>query len=115
MTQKTPNTKPGRPSPMRVLRSWLFRERAVRGACAIELDVVDNQITREESAVGQAVSQAARLERRLEAVRAAMQAALTDAVSPGVVDRGEAHRIAQHLLTASIDARRHTQQLEGLT
>lgn len=36
---------------MRMLRAWLFRERAVRGPAAIELEIVDMQIQRELAAL----------------------------------------------------------------
>jgi len=54
------------PSPMRILRAWLFRERSVRGVGAIELDVVDQQITREETALRTAGAEAVAIESSLD-------------------------------------------------
>jgi hypothetical protein len=103
------------PSPMRMMRAWLFRERAVRGPNAIELDVVDRQITREERAVGTAAGEAATIERRLHRARQAMRAAITDKKTPGVIDADETRVIARALVGTSVAAHHHTERLEALT
>lgn len=102
-------------SPMRMLRAWLFRERAVRGPGAIELDVVDRQVTREEQAVSAAAGEAASLEKRLQRACARFRAALTDKKTPGVVDADESRGIARELVGAKVDAHHHTERLEALT
>lgn len=57
------------PSPMRILRAWLFRERSVRGVGAIELDVVDQQLSREETALHTAGAEAVAIESSLNRAR----------------------------------------------
>jgi hypothetical protein len=103
------------PSPTRTLRAWLFRERAVRGPAAIELDVVDRQLTREETAVRTCVGEAKRIETGLQKARVALQSALTDRRTPGIVTADESRAIARSLNTVAVDATHHTQQLEALT
>lgn len=102
------------PSPMRILRAWLFRERAVRGPAALELDIVDRQVAREEVAGRAAAGEAATIARRLERVRAALRAAITDNRTPGIVDRDETRAIARQLNGTSVAAHRHTERLEAL-
>jgi hypothetical protein len=104
-----------KPSPMRILRAWLFRERAVRGPGAIELGVVERQVDREVAAIGSAVSAAAGIERRLDRVRGQLRAALTDRKTPGIVDADESRGIARALNGTSVVAHNHTAELEALT
>lgn len=103
-----------KPSPMRMLRAWLFRERAVRGPAAIELDVVDRQITREEASIAQAVGESSAVENRLQKVRNEVRTALTDGVTPGVIDTAEARAICRHLIGTAVAAHKHTKHLEEL-
>lgn len=102
-------------SPMRILRAWLFRERAVRGPCAIELDVVDRQVTREEQSVQTAAGEAATIEQRLEHARKTLRAAMTDLETPGVIDADETRALARELIGTSVAAHHHTERLEALT
>lgn len=103
------------PSPMRIVRAWLFRERAVRGPAAIELDVVERQVDRETAAVCTARDDAAGIERLLQNVRNAVQAAITDRETPGVIDSAETRKIARQLIGTTIAAHHHKQQLDSLT
>lgn len=103
------------PSPMRMLRAWLFRERAVRGPCAIELDVVDRQITREQAAVTAASGAAAGIESRLHRLRQSFRAALIDPKTPGIIDAEETRMLARELIGTSVAAQRHVEKLEALT
>lgn len=57
------------PSPMRMLRAWLFRERTVRGAADIALDVAERQVAREERVVHHVCDEASEIDRRAEEVR----------------------------------------------
>lgn len=100
------------PSPCRILRAWLFRERAVRGPAAIELDVVDRQLTRETAAVTAAAGAAAGIEQKLERARRELAA---DLANDGIVDANEAKRLARLLNGTNLAAHRHTQTLEALT
>jgi hypothetical protein len=102
------------PGPMRIVRAWLFRERAIRGPSAIELDVVDRQVTREEDAVSAATEDAAQLERRLQRVRDKVRGAMIDPVTPGVIDAAETRAIARELIGTSVAAHHHTEQLKEL-
>lgn len=99
---------------MRILRAWIFRERAVRGPAALELDVAERQIVREQAEVQFAVTEAGRIEHRLTAARSALREALTDATSPGVIDAAETRRLARVLVGAKINAAAHARHLEGL-
>jgi len=99
------------PSPMRILRAWLFRERSVRGVGAIELDVVDQQITREETALRTVGVEAVAIESSLDRARRQVRAALTDERTPGQIDATEARAIAR----TSVKAHHHTLNLEKLT
>lgn len=98
------------PSPMRMLRAWLFRERAVRGPGAIELDVVERQISREEQAVGAAAGEAAGIEHNLDTAKQNLRSALAD----GVITIDEARTLARSLVRTSVRAHQHTQKLEAL-
>lgn len=100
---------------MRMLRAWLFRERAVRGVSAIELDIVDNQITREQQSVSAAAGEAATIEQRLLRVRETLRAAITDKATPGVVDAAESRALARALIGTSVAAHHHAERLEALT
>ena len=99
-----------KPSPMRILRAWLFRERAVRGPAAIELDVVERQVDRESAAVSAAAGAAAGIERRIDGAKTSLRAALAD----GVVDASEARALARSLVRTSLAAHEHTCRLEAL-
>lgn len=103
------------PSPMRILRAWLFRERSVRGVGAIELDVVDQQITREETALRTAGAEAVAIKSSLDRARRQVRAALTDERTPGQIDATEARAIARILIGTSVKAHHHTAHLEKLT
>lgn len=96
---------------MRILRQWLFGERAIRGGGAIELDIVERQIDRETAAVSAEAGAAAGLERRLQGVRDELARDLAD----GVVDLNEARRLARKLNGTAMEAHLHTQKLEALT
>lgn len=98
-----------------MLRAWLFRERAVRGPSAIELDVVERQIVREQAAVSAEAGAAAGIEHRLQRVRDRLRAAMTDKKTPGVIDADETRGLARELVGASVDAHHHTAKLEALT
>lgn len=102
------------PAPMRVVRAWLFRERALRGPGAIELDVLDRQVTREQQQVGLAAGESARIERRLQRVRERVRAALVDRRTPGLIDATETRGIARELVGTSVAAHHHTRRLDGL-
>ncbi len=104
-----------KPSPMRILRAWLFRERAVRGPCAIELDVVERQVAAEEQQVRCAVGEAGRIEAGLQRARDRLRAALTDRHSPGVIDAAESRALAGDLVRATVASHHHTKRLEQLT
>ena len=99
---------------MRMLRAWLFRERAVRGVGAIELDVVERQIDREQAAVGNAAGEATDIEQRLQRVRREFSAAMTDRRSPGIIDASESRKIARALIGTAVTALHHTTHLEAL-
>ena len=109
--QNNPVPAKRRVSPMRALRQWLFGERALRGPAAIELEVVDRQITREENGVQAATAEALALRDELTAARAERAADLKD----GVMDGKEALHLARTLMRCSIDANRHEKTLEALT
>lgn len=102
-------------SPLRVMRAWLFRERAVRGPAAIELDVLQRQVDREHAAVSAEAGAAAGIEQRLDRVRQKLHAALTDDHTPGVVDEAESRVLARALIGTSVAAHHHTARLEALT
>lgn len=108
MSDKTRATTP---SPVRVMRAWLFRERAVRGPAAIELDVFERQVDRESAAVSAAAGDAAVIERRLQGIREELASDLAD----GVVDADEARRLARKLNGTAVHAHHHTEKLEALT
>lgn len=101
-------------APMRLLRAWLFRERALRGPAAIELDVVEHQINRETAAVAAASVEAGVIEAGLARVRCSVHAALTDAKTPGVIDSSEARGIARQLIRSTIKAQHHSNHLKTL-
>lgn len=100
---------------MRMTRAWLFRERAVRGPSAIELDVLEHQVDRETAAVSAACGRASRIERRLQNVRNAVRAAMRDGKTPGVIDGAETRKIARQLIGTTVAAHHHKQKLEALT
>lgn len=100
---------------MRILRAWLFRERALRGPAAIELDVVDRQVTREEAAVHAATGEAVTIEQRLTRVRRAVHAALTDDKTPCIIDADESRKIARELIGVTVQAHHHKQSLEAMS
>ena len=95
---------------MRMLRAWLFRERAMRGSGAIELDVAERQVAREEAAVTAAAGEAGQIERSLDGAKKALAEALAD----GVVDQAEASRLARRLVGTSLAAHHHHVHLEAL-
>jgi hypothetical protein len=99
---------------MRVLRQLLFRLRAFSGPGAIELDVMDRQISREEDSVQRCTEEAGDIERSLERSRRLLRSALTDPRSPGIVDAREARALARSLMGTSVTAATHRQHLEGL-
>ena len=105
-------TQSNKPSPMRMLRAWLFRERALRPGPAIELDVMERQVEREERAVSAAVDEAGKLERKLDSVRRELAC---DLANDGVVDAVEANRLARALINAAVTAHHHKGSLEALT
>lgn len=113
--KRTVKSSPLTPAPMRVMRRWLIRERALRGGAALELDIVDRQITREEKAVASAVDEAARIEDGLQRVRTAFRAALCDRKTPGVIDCREARAIGRAIVGTRVAAHRHTTHLEDLS
>lgn len=98
-----------------MLRAWLFRERAVRGPGAIELDVVDRQVTRELTALTAEAAAAAVIEHNLDRFREKFRGALTDQKSPGVIDAAESRALARALNGTAVAAHRHTGRLEKLT
>lgn len=98
------------PSPMRLLRAWLFRERAIRGPAAIELDVAERQINREEAAVVEEAAAASLIEIRIDTARRTVREALAD----GVIDAREATAITRQLLDTATVAHTHTQHLDAL-
>ena len=104
-----------KPSPMRMLRAWLFRERAVRGPCAIELDVVERQVAAEEQQLRGALGEAGRIETILQRARTRLRAALIDRRSPGVIDAIESRALAGDLVRATVASHHHTKRLESLT
>lgn len=97
---------------MRVIRRWLFGERALRGPAAIELDVIDRQVTREETIVRTATAEAETITGQLTDSRTALAAALAN---DGIVDAQEAAGLAGRLMDTSITANAHRQTLEALT
>lgn len=102
------------PSPLRMMCAWVFRERAVRGPAAIELDVLDRQITREAAAVSAEAGAAAGIEHGLDRIGADLHAALTDAETPGVITTAEARTLSRHLNGTKIAAHTHTAHLEAM-
>lgn len=108
----TPAPAARRASPMRVIRRWLFGERALRGPAAIELDVLDRQVTREENALRHATAEAETLTGQLAGTRTELASALAN---DGIVDAQEAASLARHLMDTSIAANAHRQTLEALT
>jgi len=109
------DTPTRKPSPVRILRAWLFRERAVRGPGAIELDVVERQVDREALAIGNALTAATGIARRIDRVRGKVRAALTDLKTPGIIDADETRGIARELNGTAVATHHHTAQLESLT
>lgn len=97
-------------APLRLLRAWLFRERAVRGPAAIELDVVEHQLDREQAAVAHCAAEAGQIERKVDGAKRALGEALAD----GVIDAAEARRLARQLVGTSVAASHHHRRLEGL-
>ena len=97
---------------MRVAWQWIFRERAVRGPAALELDVLEITLTREVAGVKQATGEAVDIADRLDAARAELAA---DLANDGIVDATEARRLARKLIGATIPAHNHIKTLEGLT
>lgn len=98
------------PAPMRILRAWLFRERAVRGPAAIELDVVDRQISREEQSVKSAARETAAIERRLDKAKDNLRRS----IAGREIDLHEARKLARTIVRTSVAAHHHTTQLEAL-
>lgn len=95
---------------MRLLRAWLFRERAIRGPAAIELDVVEHQVDREQAAVARCTTEAGRIEHEIDRTKRTLRAALAD----GVIDANESRQLARQLLGTSVAAHRHRGHLEEL-
>lgn len=101
-------------SPMRLVRAWLFRERAVRGPSAFELDVLEQQVDREQQAVALAAGGAAGVSEQLTAVEANLRIALTDAATPGVIDARETRLLARLITRTKTAATTVTSQLKDL-
>lgn len=108
----TPN--PHRPSPLRVLSQLIFRERAVRGPAAIELDVFALQVAREQSLLRTRRAESAAIEAHLEHIRNGLAAALTDAVTPGVITAAEAREVCGELIDTTLETRAHTAALNRM-
>ena len=87
----------------------------MRGPAAIELDVLDRQLTREHVAVNAEAGAAAGIERGLNHLDTELHAALTDAATPGVITTAEARTLSRRLNRTKIAAHHHTAALESLT
>ncbi|MBC7367548.1 MAG: hypothetical protein H7343_12205 [Undibacterium sp.] len=105
---------PRRPAALRVIRQWIFGERALRGPAAIELDVLDQQVTRAVADVQQCAAESETIEHHLDHARAAVHAALTDAETPGVITAAESRHVFRELIDTTILAHAHTAQLQAL-
>lgn len=92
---------------MRMLRAWLSRERTVRGAADIALDVAERQVSREERIGARVCVEAHEIDRRAEQARVCLTAALTDTQSPGVIDALEVKAVTVAILGVGIAAHEH--------
>ena len=101
--------KPTLKSPMRIASAWVFREQAIRGLGAIELDVLRHQVDREVDQVRLATSEAAGIEHRIEAAKSLMSHA-----AGGVLNAREFRGLARSLVGTSVAAHLHTHRLEAL-
>jgi hypothetical protein len=104
-----------RPSPLRVMRRWIFGERKLRAAPAIDLDVLERQVDREEKEITTACAASCEIATDLDGVNREVEAALNDAESPGVITREESCAITRHLLEAATKAHNHNESLRALT
>lgn len=102
------------PSPMRMLRAWLTRERTVCGAATIALDVAARQVAREERIVGHASSSALEIDQRVECAMGVCARSLIDAQTPGVIDAAEARQLQLALIGVSLATIEHTKTFEHL-
>lgn len=101
-------------SPMRMLRAWLTRERAVPGAATLALDVAERQVAREERLVGHAADEAAVLDQRLAKVETVVRDSLADASTPGVIDEGEVRQLRLALFGVRFSTHEHVKSLEDM-
>jgi hypothetical protein len=97
-----------------VLSQLIFRERAVRGPAAIELDVFALQIGREQSLLRTRTAESAAIEAHLEHIRQGLAAALTDAKTPGVITAAEAREVCGELIDTTLETHAHTAALNGM-
>lgn len=100
-----------RPSSIRRMWHWLFRERAVAGAGAVHLDVLERTLRAEEAAVTAAAGAARSVEKQVDATRTTLAAAMAD----GVIDAHEQRALATQLNAAALAAATHTETLQSLT
>jgi len=105
---------PKRPAPLRCLRQWLFCERPLRAAPALELDVLELQLNREQSLLIIRARESEVIEGQLDHLRAGIAGALTDAETPGIITALEARALAGGLITATLATHKHTQALEAM-
>jgi hypothetical protein len=108
------NPNHSRPAPLRVLFQLIFRERAVRGPAAIELDVFSMQLGREQSMLRTRAEESTVIENHLEHMRNGIAAALNDAATPGVITLDESRTLCGELIDTSLKAHAHTEQLKGM-
>jgi hypothetical protein len=114
-TSETTTTAPrARVSPMRMIGQMLFRMRA-RGQDGLELDLIAQQVDREQTAVAQVLREARANETTWERLRRLVYEFLHDKKTPGVIDAQESRQLSAEMLNASLAATTHTQTVEALT
>lgn len=102
-------TAPQALSPLRLMRRWIFQERALAGPGAIHLTVLERVVDRQGEALTTATATAEEIEERLAATQDHLRAALAD----GVVDPSEAATLTRALAGTVPLSRRHTAHLRG--
>lgn len=108
------NPNHARPAPLRVLFQLMFRERALRGPAAIELDVFALQLGREQALLRARTAESRAIEAHLESIRTGLAAALTDAKTPGVITAAEAREVCGELIDTTLETHAHTEALNRM-
>lgn len=101
-------------SPTRMMRRWIFAERAIPGAPQLPLDVLDRIVTAEVTAVQASAAEAGTIEQGLTSLRHTVQAALTDKESPGVITEEESRTLCRGLRDTAAAATSHRHGLDAL-